>query len=86
MLATLVGVFHTALYVLIRGTLGGRIVLILGAAVLGAWAGDAIGARLGLDLLRLGDFRLLAASVVAWLGIGFVAVASVLGPAGRQAR
>lgn len=86
MLATLVGVFHTALYVLIRGTLGGRIVLILGAAVLGAWAGDAIGARLGLDLLRLGDFRLLAASVVAWLGIGFVAVASVLGPARRQAR
>ncbi|HEX8938862.1 MAG TPA: hypothetical protein VF763_01765 [Candidatus Limnocylindrales bacterium] len=85
-LATLVGVFHTALYVLIRGTLGGRIVLILGAAVLGAWAGDAIGARLGLDLLRLGDFRLLAASVVAWLGIGFVAVASVLGPARRQAR
>ncbi len=84
-LATLVGVFHTALYVLIRGTVGGRIVLILVAAILGAWAGDAIGARLGLDLLRVGDFRVVAASLVAWIGILVVAVASVLGPAGREA-
>lgn len=85
MLATLVGVFHTALYVLIRGTVGGRILLILVAAILGAWAGDAVGARLGLDLLRVGDFRVVAASLVAWIGILVVAVASVLGPAGREA-
>ena len=84
-LAALVGLFHTALYVLLRGELGARLLLILVAAVLGAWAGDAIGGRLGVDLLRVGDFRLLTASVVAWLGIGFVAVASVLGPARRQA-
>ncbi len=84
-LAALVGVFHTALYVMLRGSAGGRIVLILVAAVLGAWAGDAIGARLGIDLLRIGDFRLLAASAVAWLGILFVAIASVLGPAGKAA-
>jgi hypothetical protein len=55
------------------------------AAILGAWAGDAIGARLGLNLLQIGDFRLVAASVVAWLGIGFVAIVAVLGPARREA-
>jgi hypothetical protein len=84
-LAVLVGVFHTALYVLIRGSAGGRLPLVLLAAVLGAWAGDALGARLGVDLLRLGDFRLLSASALAWLGIGFVALVAVLGPTRRGA-
>jgi hypothetical protein len=84
-LALLVGIFHTSLFVLIRGTAGGQLPLLLVAAFLGAWAGDAIGGRLGLDVLRIGDFRLVAASLVAWLGIGFVAVVSILGPARRKA-
>ena len=46
-LAVLVGIFHAALYVLIRGSAGGRLPLIVGAAILGAWAGDALGDRLG---------------------------------------
>ena len=84
-LAVLVGIFHTALYVLIRGSAGGRLPLLAGAAVLGAWAGDELGGRLGIDLLRIGDFRLVAASVLAWIGIGFVAIVAILGPA-RRAR
>jgi hypothetical protein len=84
-LALLVGVFHTALYVLIRGSAGGRLPLLAGAAILGAWAGDELGGRLGIDLLRIGDFRLVAASVLAWIGIGFVAIVAILGPA-RRAR
>ena len=83
MLALLVGVFHTALYVLIRGTAGGQLPLLVLAAFLGAWAGDEVGARLGLDLLRIGDFRLVAASLMAWVGIGVVAVVAVLGPTRR---
>ncbi len=54
------------------------------AACLGAWAGDALGARLGIDLLRIGDFRLLSASVVAWAGIGFIAIIAILGPERRR--
>ncbi len=84
MLAILVGLFHSALYVAIRGSAGGRLPLVALAAVLGAWAGDAIGGRLGLNLLAVGDFRLVAASVVAWLGIGVVAVVAILGPARRS--
>jgi hypothetical protein len=82
-LALLVGVFHAALYVLIRGSAGGQLPLIVIAAVLGAWAGDAIGARLGIDLLRIGDFRTVAASIMAWVGIGAVSIVAVLGPTRR---
>ena len=53
LLAVLVGIFHTSLYVVGRGTAGGQLPLLLIAACLGAWAGDAIGARLGIDLLRI---------------------------------
>ncbi len=79
-LAVLVGVLCSGLYVLIRGHGGGQVPLVVPAAVLGAWAGDAIGVRLGLDLVRIGDFRLLPAIVVAALAIGFVAIVAILGP------
>lgn len=82
-LALLVGLFHTALYVLIRGSAGGRLPLVFVAAALGAWAGDGLAARLGFDLLRIGDFRLAGASVMAWVGIGIVAILAILGPARR---
>ena len=39
-LSVLVGIFNAALYVLIRGTAGGRLPAIVVAAILGAWAGD----------------------------------------------
>jgi hypothetical protein len=84
-LAALVGAFHTGLFTLLRGRADVRHILVFVAAALGAWAGDALGGRLGIDPLRVGDFHLLAASVVAWAGIMFVAVISILGPAqGRQ--
>ncbi len=83
-LALLVGIFHTALFVLIRGSAGGQLPLLVVAAFLGAWAGDAIGARLGLNLLQIGDFHLVAASIMAWVGIGVVTLVAVLGPSRRS--
>lgn len=79
-LALLVGTFHTALYVFARGGAGSRLPLTFGAAVLGAWAGDALGGRLGVDLLTVGEFRLLTASLGAWVGILLIAVIATLGP------
>lgn len=79
-LAILVGVFHTALYVLIRGSAGGRLPVLFVAAVLGAWAGDTIGGRLGVDILRIGDFHVLPASLMAWVGIAMTALIAQLGP------
>jgi hypothetical protein len=85
-LSALVGAFHTSLYVLVRGTAGGRLPLLIGAAILGAWAGDAVMGRLGLDILTLGDYQLLGASVLAWVGIGLVSILAVLGPTRTQPR
>jgi hypothetical protein len=79
-LALIVGFFHTCLYVLIRGSAGGRLVPLLIAATLGAYAGQALGGILG-DPVRLGDFGLVYSSLVAWLGLAVVTVVSILGPA-----
>jgi hypothetical protein len=84
-LALLIGILNVSIYVLIRGSAGGQLPLLLIAAFLGAWAGDAIGARLGLDLLVLGDFRIVAASIVSWIGIAFVSIIAILGPTKRNA-
>jgi hypothetical protein len=79
-LAAIVGLFHVSAYVFIRGRAGARLPLLIVAAILGAWAGDTVGLRMSIDPLRIGDFHLLSASVVAWLAIGLVAILSVLAP------
>jgi hypothetical protein len=84
-LAALVGVFNAALYVLIRGNAGGRLPIIVVAAILGAWAGDALAGRLGVDVLTIGDFHLVGAIVVAWAGIGISSAVAILGPSLRKA-
>jgi hypothetical protein len=84
-LSLLLGLFHTSLYVLIRGSAGGQLLLVYLAASLGAWAGDAIAARLGAEVLMLGDYHLLGASIVAWVGIGMVALLGILGPSRGKA-
>jgi len=84
-LAILVGIFHASLFVFLRGSAGGRLPIIVVAAILGAWAGDAIADRLDFSLLTIGDFHLLAASIVAWIGIGISSAVAILGPSGRRA-
>jgi hypothetical protein len=83
-LAILVGIFHASLFVLIRGTTGGRLAIIMLAAILGAWAGDALADRLAFNVLMIGDFHLVAASIVAWVGIGISSAVAVLGPSLRR--
>lgn len=81
MLSVLVGSFHASLSVLLKGSVDRRIALVVIAAILGAWAGDALMDRLGLDVLTIGDYHLLGASILAWVGIGLVTVVATLGPA-----
>lgn len=78
-LAVIVGLFHVSAYLFIRGRVGARLPFLLVAGILGAWAGDAVGGRLG-DPLTIGDFHVLASSFVAWLGILLVAILAVLAP------
>lgn len=81
-LAILLGIFWTAAAVFVRGAAGARLPFVLLLAITGAWAGDAVGGRLGgpFDFLRIGDFRLLPATLGALGGIVVVVLISVLGP------
>jgi hypothetical protein len=85
-LALLVGILHVSIYVLIRGRAGQRVPILILGAFLGAWAGDALAARLGADPVRIGDFHLIGASVVAWVGIAVVAIVAVLAEHEAQPR
>jgi hypothetical protein len=67
-------------FVAIRGRWG-RSVLLLGLASLaGVAAGDRIGEATGLELVRIGDMHVLAASVTAQLFMVAVTLLSALGP------
>ena len=83
-LSLLVGVFWSAASVLVRGSAGGRLPLVIVVAALGAWAGDSLAARLAIDPIRVGEYHLIAGSLGAWVGIGFVSLVAILGPAGRS--
>jgi hypothetical protein len=76
-LSVLVGLFHAGVYLLIRGYAGFRLAFVGLAAILGAYAGQALGARLG-DPLAIGDFGLVYASLLSWVGILIIVAASVL--------
>jgi hypothetical protein len=84
-LSLLVGAFHTCMYLVIRGRLGLHVVGVLTAAIVGALCGALIGERVG-DLLQVGDYPLLWASALAWMGILAVAGASTLAKGGPDDR
>src|SRR3954449_8726705 len=78
-LALIVGLFHTGLYLFIRGSGGLRLPFVALAAILGAFAGQALALRLG-DPVPVGDFGLVWSSLLAWLGIVLIVAASILSP------
>ena len=82
-LAVLVGIFHTGIYLFLRGRFSVQLVFVLLAAILGAFAGQALGARLG-DPLMIGDFGLLWSSIVAWIGIAIAAAAGMVAAPSRK--
>ena len=76
-LAILVGLFHTGIYLVIRGRIGIQVIFVALAAILGAFAGQALGVRLG-DPLAIGDFGLVWSSIMAWVGIVIAVGASMV--------
>ena len=82
-LALLVGIFHTGIYLVLRGRFSVQLIFVALAAILGAFAGQALGSRLG-DPLMIGDFGLLWSSIVAWIGIAIAAAAGMLAAPARK--
>ncbi len=77
-LSVLVGVFDSCLYLVLRGTIRAHMVAVVPAAIVGAFIGQAVGGRVG-DPVRIGDYSLVWAVVVSWVGIlVVVSLASVM--------
>ena len=83
LLAVLVGIANAAVFILLLGAERTRLVLLFPAAVLGAYAGQALALHLP-DQLRIGDFGVLWAAGFAWLGILVVVLVGLLVPPQRR--
>jgi hypothetical protein len=76
----LLALVNLLVFVAIRGRWG-RIVLVLGlASVAGVVIGDWVGERLGLEVLRIGDMHVVAASIGAQVMMVAVTLLAALGP------
>ncbi|MEO8246288.1 MAG: hypothetical protein ABI622_04125 [Chloroflexota bacterium] len=76
----IVGLGNLFGFILVRGRWGSLVPFLLLASLLGTLAGNAIGGRTGLELVRIGDFALVAASVGAQLAMLAVVLLSAMGP------
>ena len=77
----MLSIINLLAFVTIRGRWGGRSFLPLAAAaVAGVVVGDQVAARTGLELLRIGDMNVIAASVGAQVLMVVVSLLGALGP------
>jgi hypothetical protein len=76
----LLALINLLVFLTIRGRFG-RIVWVLAlAAVIGVIIGDLVGERIGLDLLRIGEMHVVAASIAAQILMLVVTLLAALGP------
>jgi hypothetical protein len=67
-------------FIAVRGRWGKSVLALAVAAVVGVVIGDQVGGRTGLELLRIGDMHIVAASVAAQVLMVAVSLLSALGP------
>jgi predicted aspartyl protease len=80
-LTAFVAAINLTTFIALRGRWDRRVVLLGFASLLGTAAGNVIGARTGLELVQIGDFHVLAASVVAQAAMLVTDLLGHLGPA-----
>jgi hypothetical protein len=79
-LVAFVAAINLFAFIAVRGRWGRLVPLLALASVIGTVAGNAVGSRTGLELLRIGDFHVVAASVLAQLAMLAVTLLSAIGP------
>ena len=80
-LTPLVAAINLTAFTALRGRWDRRLFLLFVASLLATAAGDAIGARTGLELVRIGDFHVAAACLAAQLAMLVTDLLAHLGPA-----
>jgi hypothetical protein len=76
----LLGVFNLLVFIAFRGRWGRSVPLLFAASLVGIVIGNEVGGRTGLELLRIGDMHLVAASVAAQVLMLAVTLLSALAP------
>jgi hypothetical protein len=76
----LLALANLLVFVAIRGRWGRIVLALLAASVVGVILGDAVGGATGLDVLRIGDMHVLAASIGAQLLMLAVTLLTAIGP------
>jgi uncharacterized membrane protein len=76
----LLGLFNLLVFVALRGRWGRIVPILFVASLIGIAIGNEIGARTGLELLRIGDMHLVAASVTAQALMVAVTLLSAMAP------
>jgi hypothetical protein len=79
-LVAFVAAINLLAFIAVRGRWGRLVPLLAAASVVGTIAGNAVGSRTGLELVRIGDFHVVAASVLAQLAMLAVTLLSAIGP------
>lgn len=83
-LVAFVAAINLTAFTALRGRWDRRLVVLGLASLLGTVTGNAIGARTGLELVRIGDFNLVAACLAAQLAMLVTDLLAHLSP-GRDA-
>jgi hypothetical protein len=81
-----VAAINLTAFTAVRGRWDRRLFLFGLASLAGTIAGNAIGARTGLELVRIGDFNLVAACLVAQLAMLVTELLGHLGPTRDEER
>jgi hypothetical protein len=76
----LLALINLLLFVAIRGRWGRIVLVLVVASVAGVVVGNWVGERLGLEVLRIGDMHVVAASIGAQLLMIAATLLSAMGP------
>ena len=79
-LTVLIAAINLTAFTALRGRWDRRLLMLFVASLLGTATGNAIGARTGLELVRIGDFHLVAACLGAQLAMLATDLLAQLGP------
>ena len=76
----MLALINLLLFIAVRGRWGRSVLALAVAAVIGVVIGDQVAQRTGLEVLRIGDMHIVAASVMAQVLMLAVSLLSALGP------
>ena len=76
----LLTLINLLIFIAVRGRWGRSVLALAVAAVIGVVIGDQVAARTGLEVLRIGDMHIVAASVAAQVLMVAVSLLGALGP------